>query len=77
MTDKQPPATVADLMHVTGLGRETVKSLIRDGRLPGQKLGKKYVIPRGEFDRWYEGRWESRTPLTTNVTPLIHRRKTA
>lgn len=72
MSDIKPPATVQDLMKASGLGRETVKALIRKGRLPGQKLGKKYVVPRGEFERWYAGEWKPQPAV--NVTPLIRRK---
>lgn len=91
MTDKQPPATIKDLMLITGLGRETVKALIRTGHLPGQKLGQRYVIPRGEFDAFYEGRWESKAkpiepvkapqepekPTTKKPTDFVTRRDAA
>lgn len=74
--DLRPPATVSDLMYVTGLGRESVKLAIREGWLPGQKLRGKYVVPAGEFDAYVAGTWKPQ-PRTTGVPVLIQRRKTA
>lgn len=73
--DKRPPATVQDLMDVTGLGRESVKLAIREGWLPGQKLCGKYVIPAGEFDAYVAGTWESKRQSNTTIVPMIRPRK--
>ena len=75
MTDVPPPATVADLMAATGLGRDAVRKAIREGQLPGRKIGRKYVIPRGEFNAYIDGRWTPRPqePIRP-VTPFVRKR---
>lgn len=60
MTDIPKPATVADLMKATGLGRDAVRKAIREGQLPGRLISRRYVITRGEFDAFIEGRWQPR-----------------
>ncbi len=76
--DRRPPATIEDLMYVTGLGRDSVRELVKSGQLPGRKLGGKYVIPAGEFDKFVAGEW---TPepirAVTSLRPddLIKQRK--
>jgi excisionase family DNA binding protein len=68
MNEIQPPVTIQEMMMATGQGRETVKALIRTGQLPGQELGQRYVIPRGEFDAWYEGKWTPK-PVEPRAPP--------
>lgn len=64
---KQPsaaPKTVADLMAVCGLGRDSVRAAIRTGTLPGyfvtsDRSGRRgrYVIPGDAFEDFKHGRW--------------------
>jgi len=64
---KTPPAapkTVADLMTVTGLGRDTVRAAIRTGALPGYYVQSNpgnrghYVIPADAFEAFCNGTWQ-------------------
>ena len=66
------PYTVADLMRVTGLGRDRVKSLIRSGDLPGYQLGKKYVVPAEGFRALLASTWrpQPRHITVTNISPI-------
>lgn len=53
------PATVADLVRVTGLGRDTVYAAIRAGELPGYVIGNRFVVPRDAFNAFCVGTWVS------------------
>jgi excisionase family DNA binding protein len=70
---------VADLMRVTGLGRDTCRAAIRTGELPGYKVGRKYVIPAEAFDRFCKVDWQPqpgplfREPIKP-LPNLVHRR---
>lgn len=71
MTKRIPaPATVADLMAATGLGRDRVRQAIREGQLPGQQIGRSYVIPAGEFAAYIEGRWEPKPKPAAPIKPI-------
>lgn len=72
--DIRPPASLQDVMTATGLGRESVKALIRTGQLPGHKLGRRYVIPRDAFDAFCAGDWEPRSQPIQPLS-LIRRRE--
>lgn len=74
VTTPQPPATIQDLMIASGLGRDKVKALILLGQLPGRKIGNRYVIPKGEFDRWYRGEWEPKPLEPIAPSDFIKRR---
>ncbi len=84
MTDHHPPKTVADLMTVTGLGRDSVRAAIRTGQLPGYYLGHgsrgHYVIPNEAFAAFCAGTWVPvhRPVFSEPVRPVValHRRKT-
>lgn len=45
---------IADAAKVLGLHPHTVKALIDDGRLYAVKVGKRYLIPVTELDRFLE-----------------------
>jgi len=72
------PKTVADLMEVTGLGRDSVRAAIRTGSLPGYYVmsdGRDrgvYVIPGDAFEDFKHGRWVAthRPIFTEPITPL-------
>jgi len=78
MTDIPAPATVAELMAATGLGRDSVRRAIREGQLPGRLIGRRYVITRGEFDAFVEGRWQPKPvePIRP-ISSFVQRRKSA
>lgn len=75
----RPPRTVADLMRVTGLGRETVRTCIRTGELPGYHARGRYTVPAEAFDRFCRGEWvpQHRPVFTEHITPItpIKRRR--
>ena len=75
------PRTVADLVRVTGLADATVKALVREGTLPGYKLGKKYVVPAGGYRALLAGTWKAqpREVVITNISPIrtVNRKKSA
>lgn len=81
MTDESPK-TVADLVRVTGLNKDTIKACIRTGTLPGYYTGTRYVIPSEAFDRFCRGEWvpQFRPVFTQEIKPipsLIKRRQSA
>lgn len=61
------PATWQELADAAGLSEPTCKAAIRLGQLPGQKIGKKYVIPREAFERWKRGEW---VPMPKAIDPM-------
>lgn len=46
--------TVAEVMTRVGLGRDTVYSLIRDGRLPACKVGRRTLIVASDLERFLQ-----------------------
>lgn len=52
------PASVQELMDVTGLGRDAVRAGIRCGQLPGYVVGVRYIVPRQAFEAFCRGDWE-------------------
>lgn len=70
------PATVEDLMRVTGLGRATVREGIRRGELPGFQVGARgqYVVPRQAFEAFCRGEWEPR-PRRMFAEPVAARER--
>jgi excisionase family DNA binding protein len=66
-TGADAPATWQELAAVTGLSEPTVKTAIRMGWLPGQKIGKLYVIPREAFNRYCAGTW---VPMPKAIDPM-------
>lgn len=46
--------TVAELMELLGVGRPTVYALLRQGKIPSIRSGKKFVVPRAAFHRVME-----------------------
>ena len=72
------PATLADLMAVTGLSRHAVTAAIHRQELPGYVVGSRYVIPRDAFDAFCRGEWRPQPrPMEFKPLPnvqLLHRR---
>ena len=72
-----PPAyTVADLQKLTGLGRQKVKRMMREGTLPGIVDGRSYRCPRALWDAYCTGDWQPRQDTTVEPVSMIHRRQT-
>lgn len=71
MTD-DAPKTVADLVRVTGLNKDTIKACIRTGTLPGYYTGTRYVIPAEAFDRFCRGEWiaQHRPVFSEPIRPI-------
>lgn len=66
-----PKRAVEHLMQVTGLGRDLVRAAIRSGELPGEHVGRSYVLPKATFDRFLAGEW------TPRHRPILERVPTA
>lgn len=49
-TDVPKPATVAEIMAATGLGRNQVYRPTREGRMPGTIIAGKIVVTRNQFE---------------------------
>ena len=66
MGHKMQPTTETQLTpkqaaEVLGVCRETVMRMLRDGLMPGFKLaGKRWRIPRDEFESFCRGEWRQR-----------------
>ncbi len=45
---------VADLARETGLGETTIERMLRSGKLPGRKIGDRWVIHRDALARWFQ-----------------------
>ena len=43
---------VAFLLHVA---RSTAYELVRDGVIPAQRLGRRWIVPRTRFHAWLDG----------------------
>jgi excisionase family DNA binding protein len=51
---------IAEAAKALGLHPHTVKALVNDGRLHAVKVGKRYLIPVAELDRFLEPQEASR-----------------
>lgn len=50
--------TIVELCDYLGVHRSTVYRLLKNGRLPGFKIGSDWRFNREEIDRWrFEQRW--------------------
>jgi excisionase family DNA binding protein len=57
MTVVEPRAvyTVTEVAHLLSLSRGSAYALVRDGTIPAQRLGGRWVIPRVRFHAWLDG----------------------
>lgn len=55
--DSERPAvyTVPEVARLLAVARSTAYELVRDGAIPAQRLGRRWVIPRRRFHAWLEG----------------------
>lgn len=44
--------SVEDVVHMTGLSKQTIYNLVRTGKLPSLQIGKKYFFPVSVFDQY-------------------------
>ncbi len=51
MHDK-PTLSIAEATRIIGIGRSTLYSVIKEGRLPVRKLGKRTLILRADLERF-------------------------
>lgn len=74
MESTQAPRTVGidALATATGLHPDTVKKHIESGKLPGQKIDGRYVIPDLEFDSWRRGEWQPRAEAIRPPRKMLH-----
>ncbi len=42
----------SDVMRITGLGRNTVYELLAAQKLYVKRVGRRWLIPKGELERW-------------------------
>jgi len=42
----------SDVMRITGLGRNTVYELLAAQKLYAKRVGRRWLIPKGELERW-------------------------
>ena len=62
-TYKAPPAlsgygdllTIVDLQRLTGLHPDTLRGLIKRGRLPGVRIGQRYYVPKTRLLEFLDG----------------------
>ena len=44
--------TAREVAHKSGLGTNAVFQLLREGGIPSIQVGKKYFVPRTQYERW-------------------------
>jgi excisionase family DNA binding protein len=47
--------TVVQVARMLSINVGTVYQLLRDGAIPGKRLGRRWVIPRKRFHEWLDG----------------------
>jgi excisionase family DNA binding protein len=50
MRDGERLLTVQEVARILGCSQQYVRQLLRQGRLPGQKVGRDWVIPEGAVE---------------------------
>lgn len=63
--------TVKEVAHLLALNLGNTYELIRNGTIPAQRLGRRWVIPRGRFHAWLDGATDE--PLDYSATDLRRR----
>jgi len=53
---KEKLLTIEDLAEYLNISRRTVYRLLKEGTLPGYRIGSHMRFRRGEIDRWLEGK---------------------
>ena len=78
-TRKPDPAhwlTVSDAARELGMAYETIAREIDAGRMPGQRIGRRRLIARAEWERFRAGIWQPK-PAPVQPTDLTKRRSAA
>jgi len=44
--------SVREAAHLLGIGRDSAYALIREGRLPALRIGRRILVPRAALERW-------------------------
>lgn len=47
--------TVDEVAQLLGLSRGAAYERVRDGSIPAQRMGRRWLIPRRRFHAWLEG----------------------
>ncbi len=63
-------ASLDDLVKLTGQSRDWCKEQIRNGQLPGRRIGDRDIIPDMELHLWRLGQWEPRPQQRHEPIPL-------
>ena len=50
--------TVAEVSEILRIGEKTIRDLLRDGALPGVKIGKAWRIPEDDLKNYIRGDWK-------------------
>ena len=48
--------TVDEVAQLLGLSRGVAYERVRDGSIPAQRMGRRWLIPRRRFHAWLDGR---------------------
>ncbi len=62
---------VAEVAKLLGIGRNLAYELVRSGKIPSLRLGRRIVVPKGAFDRLLSGDGAGRQTSKT-ACPVIH-----
>jgi excisionase family DNA binding protein len=54
--------TTAEVSAYLRVGPATIHRMLKDGTLPGVKIGKSYRVRRADLEAWYEARRVDQTP---------------
>ena len=57
--------TVQELIDILSIGRQSIQSYLRSGRIKGIKLKRIWYIPRIELDRFLDPRYEEGVSKTS------------
>lgn len=65
--------TVKEVAALLGLAVGTTYELVRQGVIPAERLGRRWVIPRGRFHAWLDARDHSDSELSATGTDHARR----
>ena len=61
--------TALEIQNIIGCGTNTVYSLMKDKDFPSVKIGRKYYVPKKEFERWYTNKANKKSTEQTENSP--------
>jgi excisionase family DNA binding protein len=59
--------TVREVAQRLDIGLSSAYAIVKDGTVPSMKIGRKYLVPRIQFERWLQGESGEEFPLQGRV----------